>query len=284
MPTRVRALGLFLILVLALPLLASAAADADKAFGDGQRLLASGDLRGSLRAFVTAVKLDRENRQYMQQYLLVRQAVQLQDVMAAESDPRKWEQAAWALRSFFNDQGVYAQVLPIDRALWDRSATADNAIQLSETLLALDRPAEAVKILSSLDRQAATPASQALLVVALAREGKLSEAHALAAGGNKSAASDPGTLYLTARMHAVVGNADQALDTLSRCFQAVPPSRLDQLKSMARECPDFSAVARLASFETVLRTQSQVSESKCSGGASCSTCPMRGGCAHGETK
>ncbi|MCU0960601.1 MAG: hypothetical protein MUF48_10905 [Pirellulaceae bacterium] len=284
MPTCVRTLGLFLFLTLGLSVHADAASDADKAFGDGQQLLASGDLRGALRAFVTAVKLDRENQQYMQKYLLVRQAVQLQDVVAGESDPRKWEQAAWALRSFFNDQNLHAQVLPIDRALWERSATADNAIQLSETLLGLDRPAEAVKILSSLDRQTATPASEALLAVALAREGKLSEAEAVAARGDGTAASDPGTLYLTARMHAVVGNTGQALDTLTRCFQAVPPSRLDKLKSMARECPDFAAVARLASFETALRTPSQVPESKCSGGASCSSCPMRGGCAHGEKK
>jgi hypothetical protein len=32
----------------------------------------------------------------------------------------------------------------------------------------------------------------------------------------------------------------------------------------------------------VLRTESKVPESKCSGGTSCSNCPMRGKCSHGQ--
>jgi tetratricopeptide (TPR) repeat protein len=174
--------------------------------------------------------------------------------------------------------------LPLDQGLWDRAPTADNAIQLGETLLTLDRAGEAVQILGSLDRQRSTPASQALLAVALARQGKLNEARAIAASTRVTEPSDPVTLYLTARMHAVVGQSDQALSALGRCFQAVPPSRLEALKSLARECPELAALASLSAFETVLRTPSRVAESKCSGGSSCSSCPMRGGCAHGESK
>ena len=37
-----------------------------------------------------------------------------------------------------------------------------------------------------------------------------------------------------------------------------------------------------AAFAQVLQTKSKVPESKCSGGSSCSTCPMRGNCSHDE--
>ena len=98
-------------------------------------MLAGGDLRAALKQYVAAVKLDRENQEYLQQYMLVRRAVALQDALAKETNPQQWEQMAVALRSFFSAQGLHAQALPLDRAMWERSKTADNAMQLADTLL-----------------------------------------------------------------------------------------------------------------------------------------------------
>ena len=144
-----------------------AGTDADSAFLQGQKLLADGDLRAAVKAYGTAVKLDRDNQQYLQQYMLARRAVVLQDALAKEPDPQKWEETALALRSFFNAQGLHAQTLPLDRAMLERSETADNAMQLAETLLALEQTDEAAAVLTGLDPQQATTASQAMLAVAL---------------------------------------------------------------------------------------------------------------------
>jgi tetratricopeptide (TPR) repeat protein len=259
-----------------------AGSDADAAFTQGEKLLASGDLRAALKQYGAAVKLDSSNQQYLQQYLMVRQVLKLQDALAKESDPPQWERTAIALRSFFSAQGLSAEALTLDRAIWERSQTSDNAIQLADTLLALDKNGEAAELLANLDSRLAGDASRALLAVALARQGKLPEAQKIAGGMGDAGKSDPGALYLVARMHAAVGNDDQALAALGQCFAAVPPSRLDPLKTLTRECRDFSRLASLAAFAAVLQTTSKVPESKCSGGSSCSTCPMRGNCAHGE--
>jgi ferredoxin len=74
------------------------------------------------------------------------------------------------------------------------------------------------------------------------------------------------------------------MTTLTSCFAAVPPSRLDELKNHARKCSEFAGVASSPAFAQALQTQSKVAESKCSGGSSCSTCPMRGNCEHGQGK
>jgi predicted Zn-dependent protease len=210
--------------------------------------------------------------------------VALQDALAKESDPQKWEETAVALRSFFNAQGLHAQTLPLDRAMLDRSETADNAMQLAETLLSLERTDESAEVLAGLDPRQATTASQAMLAVALARQGKLEQAKEIAKNVKTQSKEDPGTLYMTARMHAAVGNTDQALSALTQCYEAVSPSRLDSLKSHARQCKDFAGIVSHASFATVLKTESKVPESKCSGGSSCSTCPMRGNCGSGASK
>jgi len=258
--------------------------DAETAFLQGQKLLADGDLPQALKSYVTAVKLDRDNQQYLQQYMLVRRAVALQHALAKEADPRKWEDSALALRSFLNAQGLHAQTLRWDQALFDRSKTADNAMQLAETLLALERNDEATKILADLGPQRATTASQAMLAVALTRQGELDQAKEIARSVKLQTSEEPGTLFMVARMYAAVGNADQARSVLTQCYEAVPPSRLDSLKSHTRQCKDFASLLALASFATVLKTESKVTESKCSGGSSCSTCPMRGNCGPGESK
>jgi tetratricopeptide (TPR) repeat protein len=258
--------------------------EAGTAFLQGQKSLAGGDLPAALKQFGAAVKLDANNQQYVQQYLMVRQVVMLQNALAKETDPQQWERNAVALRSFFSAQGLHSQALTLDRAMWERSKTADNAIQLADTLLALDKHDEVMALLAKLDGQLANNATRALLAVALARQGKLDEAKAIANRIQNATQADPGALFMTARMHAAVGNDAQALAALVQCYEAVPPSRLDAVKDLTRQCKDFSRVIALASFASVMQTVSKVPESKCSGGSSCATCPMRGNCAHGESK
>lgn len=259
--------------------------DAETAYQQAQKLLSDGDLRGAVKGYVQAVKLDRSNQQYLQQYQLTRRALELQDKLSKQTDAKQWESDALALRSFFNAQGLSRLALPIDQQLFAKKPTEDNAITLAETLLTLDRNEEAVQTLQKLPEAELGPAGRAMLAIALVRQGAPDKATALADSlAALPAASDPGTLYLTARMQAAVGKAEEAMATLAACFAAVPPSRQDMLKSHARLCRDFSAVAASPAFGQALATPSKVAESKCSGGSSCSTCPMRGTCEHDQGK
>lgn len=259
--------------------------DAETAYSQGQKLISEGDLRGALKSYVQAVKLDRNNQQYMQQYRLARRALELQDKLSKETDPKQWESDALALRSFFNTQGLSQLALPLDQQLFEKAPTEDNAITLAETYLSMDRGAEAVQALNKLPEAKLGPAGRAMLAIALTRQGEREKALAVAEGmAALPAATDAGTLYLQARMQAALGKVNEAVATLTACFAAVPPSRQDLLKSHARLCRDFTDVAASSGFAQALATQSKVAESKCSGGSSCSTCPMRGACEHDQVK
>lgn len=259
--------------------------DAETAYSQGQKLLSAGDLRGALQSYVQAVKLDRNNQQYMQQYRLARRALELQDKLSKQTDPKQWEADALALRSFFNTQGLSQLALPLDQQLFEKAPTEDNAIMLAETWLSMDRSAEAVQVLSKLPESKSGPAGRAMLAIALARQGEREKAVAVAeALAALPAATDAGTLYLLARMQAALGNTNESIATLTACLAAVPPSRQDMLKSHARLCRDFTGVTASSGFTQALATPSKVAESKCSGGSSCSTCPMRGACAHDQGK
>ncbi len=264
------------------PSLSARANDAETAFRQGQTALSSGDLRAAFAAFARAAKLDSQNQSYLQQATLVRQVILLTNNLPKQQNPQQWEAMAQAIRAFYVSHGLYDQALPLDQAIFDKQPSANSAIQFAETLMALNRCSDAAGVLASVETAKVSAASQALLAVALARQGKQDEARKVQQQITVKDDADPGTLYIAARMQAALGDTDQALGTLTQCFEAVPPSKLAGLKLHARNCPDFAAANTSTQFVNALKTESKVTESKCSGGSSCGSCPMRGNCDTGK--
>ena len=258
------------------------AQQAEQAYAAGNEQLAQGDLRAALQSYARAVQADRSNQQYAQQFLLVRQVLMLHQALESETDVQRWKQSAQALRTFYASRGMHKQALSVDEAVFARDKSANSAIQLAETRLALNDYSAAAEALSGLEPDRVTPGARALLAIALARQGKQDEARQV--GGQVTVSDDagPGTLYLVARMHGAVGDDTASVQLLQRCFEAVPPSRLDDLKTHARTCPDFASMSASSAFATALQTASKIAESACSGGSSCASCPMRSQCASGS--
>ena len=264
-------------LILALPALAVDEAP-EQAFSKGEVMLAEGDFQGALAAYSAAVQAAPENQEYLQHFMLLRRVMDLQQALDEEKDPQRWAYVARALSSFYLSEGIYSQALTLNRQVHARLKTASSAVMLAETALAMNRNAEAAEALRNLASNEMTASTQALLGVALARQGKLDEAGQVAGSVALLDNAGPGTMYRFARLHAVTGNSAQALSALGRCFESLPPSRLAGFKHHATRCPDFAGLVSTAGFATVLQTESKVPESKCSGGSKCASCPMRGGC------
>jgi predicted negative regulator of RcsB-dependent stress response len=257
---------------------------AEQAFVRGNTLLAKGSFQEALQAYSTAVRAERTNQQYGQQFMLVRRVIALRESLDREKDTQRWLKIAQSLRSFYISQGIYSEALSVDEGIHSRLNTALSAGQLAETQLAMGRDAEASRVLSSLAPEKVTTATQALLGIAIARQGQVDEARSISEAIATSDSSDPGTQYVLARLQAVVGNHGTALGLLTRCFEAVPPSRLNDLKMHAKLTPELAALASTDGFAAALQTESKVAESKCSGGSSCAGCPMRGNCAKSQDK
>jgi tetratricopeptide (TPR) repeat protein len=267
-----------LVLVLTVQPQTLRADSADQAFAHGEKLLAKADFDGALKAFAQAAKADRANSEYLQHYALVNQIVNSRKRLATEKDAAQWEQLARGLHAFYIGEGLYGEALVLDRQVHERLNTASSAGILAETQLALNRPADATDVLTALDAQKHTPGTRALQGLALARQGKKDEARQIAHTVKLAADSGPGSIYTAARLQAALGNTDEALGLLKRCFQAVAPSQLDGFKNHAKRSPEFSSLVTTDAFAQVLETKSLVPESPCSGGTRCANCPMRGKC------
>ena len=274
-------IGLLIGALLIFPAMARGESAA-KVFANGKALLAEGDFNGALGAFATAARADQSNREYVTQYTMVRRIIQLRKQLKTETDPKRRQYTADALRSFYVREKIYPEALALDRKVYAKRKDAPSAVRLAETLLAMNQNAEAAEALSQIDPGKATPATRTLLGVALAREGKIDRAKVIARSISLPKDAGPGRAYSAARLYAATGDTDKALRSLTRCFESIPPSLLDGFKAHAKLCPDFADLASTDAFAKVLQTKSKVAESKCSGGSKCAGCPMRAKCSKGQ--
>jgi thioredoxin-like negative regulator of GroEL len=251
---------------------------AAESFTRGKALLAQGEFEGALKAFAEAAKADRDNTSYRDQYALLRQVTKMRSRIAKEQNAEKWQETAKALRSYYYQNEIYAEALSLDRTLHSKVGNGESAARLAETLLALNMNAEADELLGGLDSKLVTPQARAFHGIALARMGKLDESRSVAEGSSIPDKASPQLLYSLARMRALLGDTSDALSLLTRCFESTPPSQLDTRKTKAKECTDLKALAATPDFGQVLKTQSKVKESSCSGGTSCGKCPSRTAC------
>jgi hypothetical protein len=189
---------------------------------------------------------------------------------------------ARGLHAFYVSYGLYDESLKLSQRVHARLNSASSALTLAETQLVLNRCGDAAATLSQLDSSKHTPATRAVLGLALARQGETGKAREVAKAVKLPADVGPGTIYAAARLNAALGSKEEALTLLARCFESVAPSAQSGFRDHARRSPEFAALASSAEFAKVLDTPSKVPESKCSGGASCAGCPMRGQCAHGQ--
>jgi tetratricopeptide (TPR) repeat protein len=257
---------------------------AAESFANGQKLLTKGDFDAALKAFGAAARADQKNQEYTQRYAITRRIVDLRGRLAVERDPQKWEYMARALRAFYVKERIYPEVLKLDEAMHKRLNTSESAAMLAETQLAMDRNADAVKTLSAVKPNEATEMTQLLLGIAQARSGKKDQASRIAEKIELPKDASPSVTYTAARLYAAVGNSPKAITLMKLCFEGTLPSLLDGFKAHARTCPDFAAMVATAEFASVLKTESTVPESKCSGGSSCAGCPMRGSCPKSQGK
>lgn len=269
--------GVLLVMLATVLVLAEPTASAPQPCADGKAYLAKSDFEGALKAYRTAAQSNPGNVEYGQQYAVLRQIISMRERIKSEKNHHQWMSMAAALRRFYYDNAIYSEALLLDRENFKRHPGADSTAMLAETQLTLNRNVEAEETLRCFGRKETTTRTNVLLGIALARQGKIHDAKALADTAKAKDDLGPQCLYEIARLRALVGISKGALDALARSFELTPPSQLDAAKADARTCRDLKALIRGPEFSKVLFTRSKIKESGCSSGTSCGKCPLRSG-------
>lgn len=283
MQTKQTAIGLVTAAVIAISAIAHAETAAES-FVKGEKLLVKGEFGTALQSYAAAARADQSNQEYVQHYAMVRRIVDLRGRLDAEKKPQQWEYTARALRSFYVNERIYPELLKLDQAIHAKLNSAESAAMLAETQLAMDQNAAAVQTLSALEPSKKTAMAQLLLGIALGRSRKADQAKGIAENVTLPKDAGPTVTYTAARLYAATGDSAKATALLKACFEGTLPSQLDGFKSHAKTCAEFAAIASTPEFAAVMKTESKVPESKCSGGSSCAGCPMRGKCPKSQGK
>jgi tetratricopeptide (TPR) repeat protein len=250
---------------------------ADDALTQANALLAKADFDGAMKVLLAAAKAEPDNQVYREQATLLRQVIRVREALPKLEGTEKWTLNAQALCAYYNDKMIYSEALPLARKLHEQSPTTDTAVVLARIELALDKNDDAAKLLGGLVAEQTTPETRVLLCLALARQKELDAARG--ALGEFEVPENAGCemLYDLACAQACLGQKDECLATLTRCFECTPPGRLDCLKCRAQCCGDFASMKESCCFNKAMATESKVADT-CSGGTSCGKCPARGGC------
>jgi len=258
----------------------------EESFARGSALLQKADFDGALAALTAAANAAPENETYQREALLVRRVIALRERLTGEADAEAWGRIANSLYGFYQQRKIHGEALALAQRMHERLHSAETAVMLARAQLDLGQDAAATTTLKQLPETQVTPAAKALLGIALARQGRRDEAKAAAESLQLPEAPDAQLLFDAARLRARLGENESALDLLRRSLEQTPPSRLDAARIAARESPDLAPPTSSEAFAVVLKTESQVKESGCSGGASCAKCPSRATCSgeSGPTK
>lgn len=257
------------------------AADSDaaaKSFAQGTELVKKGDFDAALKSYAAAARADGDNEAYRQQYMLVRRVTKMRSAIMKETNAKKWWQMAVALRDFYYQYQLYDALLSLAKQMHEKEASVGSATILADAYLSSAQNAEAEKVLAALDKDKLTPQAKVLLGIALARQKKIDQAKAVLKEISIPEKSSPRYMVDVARLKVLCGDASGGNATLATAFESTVPHALDAFKAYAIKSPDFASVAGTEDFAKVLKTASKVTESSCSGGSSCGTCPTRGSC------
>ena len=275
-------LGLITAILLCSATSARADENAAREFTRGKALLATGDFNGALAAFKGALKAEPENEEYFQNCALLRRVIQYRAQLNVETDAEAWQQIARGLYSFYCDQKLYGEAVPLARAMFEKAKSAESAGLLADALLATGKNDDATVLLVALKPDESSPHTTALRGVALARTGQLDDAKTVAAQLEIPKDCDADLCYDAARLYALVGQTDKAIEMLKCSFETTPADRLDSAKAVVKQSIDLAKLTGTPAFAKVMETESKASG--CGSKAACAKCPLKdkGGCEKGK--
>ncbi len=254
--------------------------DAKEAFETGKALLKEkGDMQAAMHKFVEAVHLDPGVTEYSTMLSWTGRARRLEAMKKADEDNLDdWCKRCRGLHIFYLALGMTKQAIQNDKELCERSKDPDDTIRLAQAYFVDGQFTEAAKVLQGMGDNA-TPASDAMLVLALDRAGDREKAIGVAKEITVPETLTSAAAYNLARAKAIAGDAKESADLLTALFEATAPVRLEAKKQEVVECKDFDEIRDSAEYQAAMKSESKLSG--CSEGKSCATCPMRGQCESG---
>ena len=242
-------------------------------FAAGQAALAKGDFPAADKALAGAAHAEPANAPYQAEAALLKRMLAVRDQLDRVENPQEWLRTAFLLRLYYMDHRVFGEAVALSKKMHENVKLASSAALVGESLLALDKNAEALAFLAPYAGPDGSTHTHVLLAIAQAHAGQRELPKLVAADVRLTPQTASLVARDLARLRALVGDRAGAIAALTQHFKTTSPSRLELARANARHCSDFRSIADSDAFAAALKTPSEISESACGVGGTCGTGP-----------
>ncbi len=269
---------LFFLIIFSFLSLVFANPEANKFAEQGNQAIQKCEFEQASEYYKKASEAAQDNPEYKDKAMLLRNIIRIRENLAKENNIRRWANNAMSLRAFYMQEKLYSEVLNISQQIYSRFASNPVALfMLGESYILCQQYQQAVEFLSKLG-ESSTQTTEVLLGIAQAKLGNKDAATTISKQLSQMPSHQPSYCYYAAILETLLQNPNRALQYIANGLKNTPPSQIETLKKKILESPELQTLKENPQFTTTLATESEIKESNCSGGSSCSTCPNRSGC------
>lgn len=244
----------------------------DNPVAEGAALLALGQINEAVEAFDGAAKANPGDKKVLIARAQAKKLQKYLEQVEADSELIDRQKAMAKLHKFYNGHGLYEKSLGMEQGLYAEAVNDDTAALLADTLLAMQKNDEALATLQADGVNGESWDAQALLGLALARNGRMEQAQPLVEEAKKLERLSSGQAKNLASLLALTGYEDEANELLVVLFGATTQDKLPGLKESIRTSPDFQSMAGTEGFKTAMETEAKLKGC----GGDCGSCPSEG--------
>ncbi|MCB9833864.1 MAG: hypothetical protein H6807_15490 [Planctomycetes bacterium] len=242
------------------------------------KLIKAGDLDAALEQYRNAAGAEDADAELQQRFFRLSRIIKMRRALV-KTDPaqnQRWWGTAAALADFYDEYGLDRERLDLAARMYGARPSATAAIMLAEARIATGADAEALAPLDAFrDELAGNLEAGTLRGLALARTDRKDEAAKVLAGLPGTDEAAPRLLVQLARLEVLCDASERALVDLRRAIETSTPAGLPRLKERIAAAPELVAGPAKAEVAVLMKLESKVVKSSCSGGSDCSSCPSR---------
>lgn len=260
--------------------LAESSKESDKLESQVRKLIVEkNDYPAALKVYAKAARSNMENPYFKQQYSILRRVIKMKRAMATENSEKKWMSYYQAIRSYYYASGYYKESVKLDEVAYGKFKTDELLLNLFETSVILEDNEKTSALINKAGDELKKNTKFCVLKLLLkARSGDISISKADLEKYKSRIKSNPESLVYIAGLYLKQNDPKNAFECIALALENTIPTQMSTTRNLAYSLAVFKSVAKSEGFKQVLRTESKVKISDCTGGGDCSTCSLKNNC------
>ena len=246
------------------------------------------DFNSALKLYAGAARQNSDNPYFKDQYSILRRVIKMKSALdkAADKNDKPNEKVLerlssyyQAVRAYYYSKGFYSESMKLDEMAMKLVPGQQQTLNYLESVVVVN-PDDASDTVSSICADSADEASEYELFNLLMKSRNAGSSDLTSEIDKITVdpeANPAGFVYL-ACIYKNAGDETKAYEMVQKALEHTVPSEINGTRILASSMKEFKDDVNSDKFAAVLKTESKVAQSGCTGGSSCGSCSLKGKC------